>query len=86
MKTFKLLYARWIGPTPDFFKIIIWIGLFCGTLGGGLKAASNYIPDKISNIAGYLVTTGIASATVAKFTVKDDKDIQHKAEEILHSN
>jgi ABC-type xylose transport system permease subunit len=81
----KLLYKRWSSETPAFFKNIIKIGLFCGTLGGGLKIAGDNIPKFVSDKTGYLITIGISSASIAKFTVKD-KEIEDKSNDLLHPN
>lgn len=62
------LKKRWKSECPHFFKKVINLGLTIGAVGTTLVALPIALPTLIVTVGGYMVATGVVTATVAKFT------------------
>ncbi len=67
------IIARFLAETPSFFKRLIALGLSLGVIGAALLEPhiAERLPEFVTKVAGYLVTVGLVTASIAKLTVKD---------------
>lgn len=70
MNFFNELSNRLTTETPKFFKKLQALGLYLSTAATAVLIIPA-IPDKIKEIAGYVLTAGLVLAAVSKIPVKD---------------
>jgi ABC-type xylose transport system permease subunit len=69
----KTILARWVSPTPKFFKKVRNIGLVMGALGTAIVTAPVSIPILASTIGGYLVAAGGVITAISQLTTSQDE-------------
>ena len=71
MNTFEEIKYRATAPTPPFFQKLKKVGLLIAAIGLAILSAPGFVPELLSEIAGYAITAGTILVSICQLTVDE---------------
>ena len=71
MNTIEEIKIRATMPTPPFFQKLKKIGLVIAAIGLAILSAPGFVPELLTEIAGYAITAGTILVSICQLTVDE---------------